>query len=139
MTYQNSSQLKHTLFFASNTQNKYTGPMKKHIYKCILLFLPSAQEVILILFGWNYILKTLHFLLILKWRLVVSINTLFSCYKPLLVTTFYIEISMAKYRVLIKERRNSVTIVIIKFVRVELNRVIHKELIGTKFIKIGKG
>ena len=46
---------------------------------------------------------------------------------------------MAKYRVLIKERRNSVTIVIIKFVRVELNRVIHKELIGTKFIKIGKG
>ena len=45
---------------------------------------------------------------------------------------------MAKYRVLIKERRNSVTIVIIKFVRVELNRVIHK-LIGTKFIKIGKG
>ena len=70
---------------------------------------------------------------------MVSINTLFSCYKPLLVATFYIEISMAKYRVLIKERRNSVTIVIIKFVRVELNRVIHKELIGTKFIKIGKG
>ena len=64
--YQNSSQLKHTLFFATNTQNKYTGPMKKHVYKCILLFLPLAQGVILILFGWNYILKTLHFLLILK-------------------------------------------------------------------------
>ena len=38
-------------FFAKNTQNKYTGPMKKHIYKCIHLSLPLVQGVILILFG----------------------------------------------------------------------------------------
>ena len=38
-------------FFAKNMQNKYTGPMKKHIYKCIHLSLPLVQGVILILFG----------------------------------------------------------------------------------------
>ena len=74
-------------FLPQNTQSKYTGPMKKHVYKCILLSLPLVQRVILNLFGRNYNQQTLHFLLILKLRLMASINTLFFCYKPIQVAT----------------------------------------------------
>ena len=141
-TYQNLCQLNHTLFFATNTQNKYTGPMKKHVYKRVLLSSPLVQRVILTLYGWIYNQKAIYFLLILKLRLMVSINTLFFCFKPIQVATSAIEIIIHlvnKNRVLIKERRNSVTIATINFVRAALNRAIHEELIGTKFIRIGKG
>ena len=85
--YQNSCQLNHTLFLPQNTQNKYTGPMKIHVYKRILLSLPLVQRVILNLFGWNYNQQTFHYPLILKLRLMASINTLFFCYKPIQVAT----------------------------------------------------
>ena len=81
-------------FLPQNTQSKYTGPMKKHVYKCILLSLPLVQRVILNLFGRNYNQQTFHFLLILKLRLMASINTLFFCYKPIQVATSAIEITI---------------------------------------------
>ena len=77
-----------------NTQSKYTGPMKKHVYKCILLSLPLVQRGILNLFGRNYNQQTFRFLLILKLRLMASINTLFFCYKPIQVATSAIKISI---------------------------------------------
>ena len=63
-------------------------------------------------------------------------------YKQLWVATYSIENAIHfehKNRILIKKRHKSVTIAIMKKVRIELNRAIHKELIDTKFKDIGEG